>query len=546
MNYRSSGMCKKIIITTFTLLCFLSNAVSQVWQWSVPVTGIEGNARAFLWVPPDCKQVRGIIMAQHNMEEISILENAAFRQKMAKLGFAEMWVSPSPNVLKFFDFSKGAGEITTAYMDSLAKISGYDELRYAPIVGIGHSAAASWPYYYGAWNPSRTLACISVSGQWPYARGGNFAPDIWKPGQNINYIPCLETMGEYEAAATWSNEGLKEMQDHPLLPLSMLAVPGEGHFATSERKTKFIAFYIEKAAQYPKGKPVELKPVDPTKSGWLADRWRLNNAPAAAATPVGKYRGSVKDAFWYFDEETVRAVENYGAAFRGLKPQLVGYVQEEKMAPQQNTHLQVKMKFLPESDGLTFHLKGAFYDTVPLVSTRLTGWTGLPVGATLDHSNNINAIVIDKICGPFKKLSDTTFIFQLDRGVDLNSKQYTFTLTVRHPGDDKFKSAIQQGEIVIPAFLKEGVEQKINFPSISNQKAGIKDLKLMAISDAGLPVNFYVLDGPAEIKGNVLRFTQIPPKSKFPIKITVIAWQYGIAGKIQTAQPVTNTFYLLK
>lgn len=41
----------------------------------------------------------------------------------------------------------------------------YIELKYTPVVGIGHSAAASWPYYFGAWNPERTLACISVSGQ---------------------------------------------------------------------------------------------------------------------------------------------------------------------------------------------------------------------------------------------------------------------------------------------------------------------------------------------------------------------------------------------
>lgn len=527
---------------------------AQEWQWSVQVKGVNSHARAFLWIPSDCKQVRGIVIAQHNMEEISILENSIFRTEMAKLGFAEIWVSPSPNVLKFFDFSKGAGEITNAYLDSLAIVSGYEELRYAPIVGIGHSAAASWPYYFGAWNPARTLACISVSGQWPYVRGANFAPDIWTVEQSLDFIPCLETMGEYESAATWSKEGLKERQDHPFLPLSMLAVPGEGHFASSDRKSAFIAFYIKKAVQYrfpkkyPRNKPVVLKHVDPSKTGWLADKWRFNQAPVAPAAPVGKYSGNRKEAFWYFDEETVRVVENYGKAFRGLKPQLVNYVQNGQLVSQQNTHLQVSLKFFPEKDGLTFHISGGFYDTVPAVSTRLKDWVQIPVGSKLGHSKNRDAISIDKICGPLKKIADTTFRLELERGIDLTADKYSFTFALKHPGDDEYKSAVQQGEMVIPSLLKEGTDQTINFSVIPDQKSDAKALKLQAVSSAGLPVYFYVLDGPAELDGTELKFTRIPPKTKFPVKVTVVAWQYGqsIEPKVKTAKPVIREFYLIR
>lgn len=538
------------------LLSGFSQSFAQVWQWSVSVKGegVDNNARAFLWVPENCKQIRGLILAQHNMEEISILENPVFRKEMDKLGFAEIWVSPSPNVLKFFDFSKGANEITNAYLDSLATVSGYDEIRYAPVVPIGHSAAASMPYYFGAKNPSRTLACVSVSGQWPYSRNNWCAPDIWTKEQNLDYIPCLETMGEYEAAATWSKFGLKDRQDHPLLPLSMLAVPGEGHFASSDRKAAFIAFYIMKAAQYrlpkmqEKGRPVILKPVDPTKSGWLAEKWKRDEVPSTVPAPIGQYKGDSKDAFWFFDEETVRKVEDYQKAFRGLKPQLVGYVQNGKMAEQRNSHIQVTMKYLPEADGMTFHLKGGFYDTVPAVSNRLTDWTKLPVGAKLGHSKNEKAIRLERVCGPFKILNDTTFKFQLERSVDLAGNRYAFSFAVKHPGDEEYKSAVQQGEIIIPAVLKEGKDQTITFAPVANQKAGIKTLKLNVTSDAGVPVQFYVLDGPAEIDGNVLKFTKIPPKSKFPVKVTVVAWQWGhwSEPKLKTATPVVRSFYLTK
>ena len=48
-------------------------AEAAEWQWSISVKGgVEksGPARAFLWIPPACDRVRGVVLAQHNMEEI--------------------------------------------------------------------------------------------------------------------------------------------------------------------------------------------------------------------------------------------------------------------------------------------------------------------------------------------------------------------------------------------------------------------------------------------------------------------------------------------
>lgn len=148
-----------------------------------------------------------------------------------------------------FRFNENAGAYFNEMMNQLAEISGYEEIKYIPVIPIGHSAAASFPYYFAAWNPERTLAAISVSGQWPYILN-NFAPDIWTNEQHVDFIPLLETMGEYEAAATWSAEGLKQRQEHPNMALSMLSCPAEGHFATTEKKNEYLAFYIRKAMQY--------------------------------------------------------------------------------------------------------------------------------------------------------------------------------------------------------------------------------------------------------------------------------------------------------
>ena len=547
---RMNRFRKQLLLVVF-FSCSLLKGLAQEWQWSVPVNGQKGPVRAYLWIPADCKKVRGVILAQHNMEEISILLNPGFRKTMAEIGFAEVWVSPSFNHL--FNFKEGAGELFNAFMDSLAAVSGYAELHDAPIVGMGHSAAASWPYYFAAWNPARTLACVSVSGQWPYVRG-QFAPDIWTKEQNTDYIPAIETMGEYEAAKTWSAEGLKERQEHPLMPLSMLAVPGEGHFASSQRKTDFIAFYIKKAAQcrLPKTTPANgapvLIPIDPTKSGWLADKWRPDAPPSAPAAPVGKYTGNAAEAFWYFDEETVRKVEAYGAMYKNLQPQLIGIVQEGQLAPQKNSHLQIDLKFLPQRDGISFNLEGAFYDTVGGGSPRLSNWTGLPVGSKIGHATGGGPITIDWVAGPFKKINANTFALQLGPGLEANPKTFVFTFIARHPGDGQYKPIVQQAQMTIPAKLTEGKEQHISFPAIANQRVGVKSIALNAVSDAGVPVYYYVLEGPAELNGNKLSFTRIPPKTKFPVKVTVVAWQYGMGKepKLQSAEPVVRSFYIRK
>ncbi len=210
-------------------------------------------ARAFLWIPPNCQKIRGVVLAQHNMEEISILENPKFRRALAELGLAEIWCNPRFDHL--FRFNQGAGETFKEMMEDLAKESGYDELKYVPVIGIGHSAAASWPYYFAAWNPERTLAAISVSGQWPYFRSQVFAPDIWGD-RNIDFIPSLETMGEYEAANTWSTEGLKQRQQHPFMPRTGEQGPSFEQSYRSGRKERLAHRH-----RHPRGKvPTQYAP----------------------------------------------------------------------------------------------------------------------------------------------------------------------------------------------------------------------------------------------------------------------------------------------
>lgn len=526
-----------------------------VWQWSVKVDGHldhQTDSRAFLWIPPDCEKVRGVVIAQNNMEESSILENPVFRKAMGDLGFAEIWVSPFFDHL--FRFNEGAGAIFNKMMDSLAGISGYSELKYAPVVTLGHSAAASWPYYFAVWNPGRTIAALSVSGQWPYFRSPVFAPDIWSKNQSMDSIPCLETMGEYENGENWANEGLKERQEHPLMPLSMLACPAEGHFATTDKKAAYLALYIRKAAQYrlplvyPETGAPKLRSIDPTRTGWLVPRWKRNEASNIEAAPVQEYKGDPSQAFWFFDEEMAKATLAYEAAYRGKKPQFIMYMQNDSVVPLHETHQLVDLKFIPLADGITFKLDTKFADAVPAGSHAPAEWTQLPAGTSIGHSQNGSPISIDKICGPFIKKDANTFAVNFTKGMRAEGKNFGLWFIASHQGDELYKPASLQAEMLIPTRNTAGKEQHIRFTKIPDQRIGISTLALHAISDAGLPVHFYVQQGPAILKNNTLVFTKIPPRSRLPIKVTVVAWQYGTSAgpKVQTAEPVTRSFLIYK
>jgi hypothetical protein len=86
-------------ILLFVMLFAITRIHAQEWQWSVTVDSVispETNANpiAFLWVPANCKQVRGVVVSQHNMLEEGILQHPDFRSALASIGFAEVWVTP--------------------------------------------------------------------------------------------------------------------------------------------------------------------------------------------------------------------------------------------------------------------------------------------------------------------------------------------------------------------------------------------------------------------------------------------------------------------
>jgi hypothetical protein len=533
----------KMLMTVVLVFFFSLKSFSQVWQWSVSVDNVSADETktpptAFLWIPENCKKVRAVIVGQHNMIEEGIFEHPDFRKKMSEIGFAIVWVSPMFHMS--FDFNKNADEDFNYMMKKLADSSGYKELEFAPVVPIGHSAAATYPWNFAAWNPQRTLAVISVHGDVPQTKLTGYGRENVEWGnRNIDGVPGLFIMGEYEWWEDRIAPGFDYVSKHPKTPITFFCDAGHGHFDYSDALVNYIAFYIKKAAAYrlPKqialDKIAQLKFIDP-QNGWLIDKWRKDSLPTAPASSYKNYKGNRYSSSWCFDKDVCDATEKFYAAARGKKEQHLGLMQNGQIVNPDKSHANYNLKFIPENDGISFHVKAFFAD-----STRM-----VPVA---DHARS--PLHMNKITGPVKKINDSTFQICFDKTGFNNSKRSNdIWLIAVNDGDEKYKSFVQQADLHFPLFNTDGQRQQITFNAITNQKQGTKFIQLKATSDAGVPVHFYVKEGPVLIKGSQLQFTKIPPRAKFPVKVTVVAWQYGRSTepKLQTAHPVEQTFYITK
>lgn len=535
-------MNKYFLVVLLSLFMQVAKVAAAPWQWSVEIKELiseETNAHpsAYLWIPENCKQVRAVIIGQHNMTEETIFEHPEFRKNMGKLGIAEIWITPG--IDQRWDVTKGTQQIFETMMKNLSEISGYTELEFAPVIPIGHSAMATYPWNFAAWNPERTLAVLSIHGDSPrtHLTGYGRANLDWGT-RTIEGIPSLMVMGEDE---WWEDRLITSFdyrREYPNAPLSFLADAGHGHFDISDELIDYLSLFLKKTVEYrlPEHSsldaPIQLIPVE-AKNGWLADRWRKNEKPTAEAASYDKYKGDKNHAFWYFDKEMADATEKYYANECGKTEQYIGFEQKGKLITfNPKSHVRMSPSFQPEADGVTFHLKAVYTDTLRNEYSK-------------EHSTH--PIRMSRICGPVEVVNDTTFTVRFYRmGLDNPKRTGGICLMASVKQDHKYRSAVQQVEIRIPYRNKEGISQRIIFPKLSDVKASVKKISLNGTADSGLPVYYYVKEGPAEIKGDKLVLTKIPPRAKFPVKVTVVAWQYGCSGepKVQTAEAVEQSFYI--
>ncbi|MBC8011048.1 MAG: hypothetical protein H7067_13240, partial [Burkholderiales bacterium] len=152
--------------------------------------------------------------------------------------------------------------------------------------------------------------------------------------------------------------------------------------------------------------------------------------------------------------------------------------------------------------------------------------------------------LVEWICGPYAPVPGVPgrFRVSLDRAWKNGGAAY---LIARHEGDAAHRRTVQPAHLTLRENTA-GTAQRITFPPLPDVPAGTASIPLAATADSGLPVSYFVASGPALVRDNQLVFTTLPPRTRFPVEVTVAAWQWGRATEpaVRTAPLVRQTFRL--
>ncbi len=467
-------ICKAVLLLLF-ILCYgrlatVARAIgvggSGMYQWSVELRGYISNETgkspvAYLWIPDGCKQVKAIILSQQNMTEEAIYKSQSFQTKMKEMGVAMIWVAPA--FTNNWDPTSGAQDVFEEMMTDLADQSGYSEIAHAPIIPLGHSAQATFPWNFAAWNPERTLCIISFHGDAPRTNlcGYGAANVEWGRNRNINGIPGLMIEGEYEWWEARVNPALAFRMMYPESCISFLCDTGRGHFDCGDRTADYIAKFIQKSLEQRLCNDGTLRKIDP-KQGWLAERFRPDmmgtdgydkgkmpeqtNSPRPKPAPYASYQGDKHDAFWYFDWEMANLTEARYQETARKQVQYVGFEYQGTLI-KYDEKLQGGMALRITHDAnkakkqKKIQLKAVYTDSTHMSLTKAHG--------------NKNPY-IEVICGPLKKINDTTFeVYPYEAGWDNPRRSYTAWVVAVADASDTYKGAVQPLRIDLTEIISD-------------------------------------------------------------------------------------------
>ncbi len=425
-----------LLLTSYIFLLPSATAVgcSGMYQYSVSLTGFVSEETgktptAYLWIPDGCQQVKAVMLAQQNMTEEMLYKMPSFQKRMQELDVALVWVAPwfSRN----WEPSTGCQQTFEEMIVGLAGQSGHKELERVPIIPFGHSAQATFPWNFAAWNNDRTLCIISFHGDAPRTNlcGYGTANVEWGRTRNIDGIPGLMIEGEYEWWEARVRPALAFRLMYPNSCISFLADAGSGHFEIMPETADYIAKFIEIAMQQRLQPDGCLRKVNP-KDGWLSCRYNPDLQPndgdgatddiftiAQRPKPAvfSDYKGDIHDAFWYFDKEMAELTEARYAETRGKQLRDIG---------------EIKTQWSEDARLLT---------------------VTAPAG-----------VHVEVICGPLRKVEERqqiihsslfTLHFQVypyECGLDNPRRSYTAWLIAILDGDKTYKRVVNPIEIIIP------------------------------------------------------------------------------------------------
>jgi hypothetical protein len=545
-----------------TTQAWYDDRIDPVWQWSIPAPSIP-NRRAFMWVPPHCTYVRGIVVAVHNMLETPLFERMAFRKACAENDLAIVMIfsghdhpltdagaatQPTPSYLDIFlnpYFPKGsenpnaAGEDLQNLLDRFARESGYPEISHAPLMPVGHSSAGSFVWHLYRWNPDRIFAMM------PFKTGlKNDGPsgipifnvesewfDFGHETKNVSTTP----------SAIQHQQSIREKSEDELF--SFYVDIGAGHCDVSDDSIAAASLFLktivaERIPQStPAGQPVKLKSID-VSTGWLIYPTGLGKANVKPIA-YGDWKEDHKEAFWYPSRELAEAVQNHMVAQYAKKPQQINFVKADGTVPTNGGMFNFTPQFI--DDRGTFQMEARYID-------QLQNTDVYPQGTKF--SNSGEPILYRVNSGAVRQIGPNTFRIVPHGGpLPPQGNPWEPTLVAYVPGNEEFQPTERPAHASMNLINNDGAPQTIEFPPIANHMVSdASPIRLEATASSGLPVEYFVISGPVRLRddGASLELAPLPPHMKTPARVLIGAFQWGrVSGsKIRSAGPVVRQFWI--
>jgi hypothetical protein len=495
-----------------------------------------GKTAAFLWVPPHVERLHAVLLAPANIIERRvaddpIIRDEATRDNVAIVFFQAGWGKGAMD-------SPALADYVQKMLDTLADQSGYAELKTVPWIPMGHSGNSQFVQGISRLKPERIVANVVI-------KGG--LPAVPKDGstKGIVGIPTFFCNGEFEEVmppgkvrnAWW---GVSIERFHavrkavPEALYSGMEDKDHGHIHWLPPMQQYLALFLHKAMVARVDPSSQALKMVAFNSGWLVDP-----DEKAAAAPVGKYKGDPADAFWLFDEEQAKAWKVLFDHDEGKKEQLIAFEQNGEITPFWSGWGLQTIAFQPLADGVTFKVKARFRDEVPEPFADAHTRLGHAAGGEMQYQ-------VVGWAGSTEQIGPDTFKLRFDRE-GFNGRTTHILIGALHPGDANYRETVAVATFDVAA-TNGGMKQTVEFPKIADQRGATTSIPLHATSDAGLPVQYYVSWGPAQIVGSTLTFTDLPDRAQYPIEVRVTAYQWGKSTMpmVNTATPMTQLFHILK
>lgn len=514
---------------------------AAVFQFTTVVKTSAGERDAFLWIPPQSEQVRGVLFAGMSSAERELVKDAAVRRACREESLAIVFLTTGISSVN-----------VQQVLDDFAAASGYHELSFAPLFFAGHSAGGPQAKAAAVAHRDRCFGVMQYRGGSPGIPANSLDPDPVPPG-----VPAVMMLGQYDefgkvardesGRENWENGvvAMRTFRSAAAGNLGCFAVePGAGHFAWSDRSAAYFALFLRKAAAQripdwsPDAQaPVTCRQIDATR-GWLTElptRAAARHAPA----PVTEYTGDPGDASWHFDREMAEATVAHHRGLVGKRDQFIRWLDP--------CTVKAGARFFFDDiawigDGQTFEVHPHYAETYPRQydgEGPIWAQAGQPVG------NSAHAIRLRPTGGPLVAVGPNAFRVQFDALAPAPGPKATAFIAFVE-GDEQWRYAEHVG-IVRSMVLTEGQEQAITFPALPDMNAGDGNaapapIELKATSDSNLPVEYYVAHGPATIEHGRLMLHELPKRARRPIEVKVVAYQCGrgIEPRVKAAMPVAR------